>query len=112
MSEREIRTILQRVCGELDERLRVSVGRGIRGLVVPAAVAVSLSLTAGCAVDEYGVPLPTDTVTVADPGPQPDYMAPDVGPQPEYMVADVGPQPDYMAPDVMPVYGVPDDAEP
>jgi hypothetical protein len=126
MSEREMRQVLASLCNDLDRRAK-ALGRGLKKVMLPAALGAGLALGAGGCSDD-SQPAPNDAGieasvkdigamdnalymapdAKADLGPQPPYMAPDgATPPPEDAAAadtavqkDAGPVPPYMAPDM------------
>jgi hypothetical protein len=104
MSEREIRETVKAVMAELDRRAK-RVGRGVRKVMLPAAMGTALAMS-GC---DSGREVVNDAARadaradVQVPGVDAAYMGPDV---PVYMGPDAGvdisPGPDaaYMGPDV------------
>lgn len=121
MSEREMRHLLASLCADLDRRAR-QLGRGVKKVVLPAALGAGLALgMGGCSDDSSTAPdakvdkkdggttdakvdigpvtpygIPSD-IGVDTPGTL--YMAPDFKAQDLTKKEDVGPVPPYMAPD-------------
>lgn len=131
MSEREIRSLLRRICAKLDDKT-AKARRVARKAVLPTMLGTGMALSGGCdegrAVQTDGIIAPAD-MAYADmagmnldvwppdagspdgPVPMPDlmYMSPDVGPTDAAKV-DAGPQPLYTAADAGPIppYTAPD----
>lgn len=103
MSEREIRQIIACVCADLDRQVRAAVSKGVRKVVLPAALGAGLAFT-GAACDDgggelYGAPPMEASVSDrgVDQGPAVLYGVPDGGGELD-SVADGEPAPLYAAP--------------
>lgn len=94
MSEREMRQVLASLCNDLDRRAK-ALGRGLKKVMLPAALGAGLALGAGGCSDDSGSAKDAQVeASVKDVGVTDNavYMAPDAG-------MDLPPVPPYMAPD-------------